>query len=148
MKNIKVALVVALQFPGSVVAENLDPIDLYENRCVDKDDGSFSIQRCIDAARQKWEEQIPKAYKALEKSKRPQDDSFVRAFDSSARIQIKASQAAWEAYKEKAIEECDMMYDRIEGFIFFPMRAGCKRDIVKNRVVALRRFKSLIETGM
>jgi uncharacterized protein YecT (DUF1311 family) len=109
------------------------PIDKFLDSCMEKDYSTAGMVKCITEATKMWDAELNKYYKLLMK----------KLDDVSAKT-LKESELKWIEYKEKEIDNIAMIYAKLDGTMYIPMRASAIMELTKTRALQLADYYELI----
>ncbi len=121
-------LLLSLLLPTIVCAQETQkhPIDTALEICTDNNPHTGGMVNCINIAYKKWDQELNKNYQTLMSKLKP-----------SGKQLLKSAQLSWITYRDKEFKLIDSIYDDIPGTMYIPMRSDEKRQIVKQRALAL-----------
>ena len=110
-----------------------DPLAAADAACLDKAQSTADMTNCENASYKRWDAELNRVYGELKKK-----------LDDSGRQALKESQQKWLEFRNAELKTVGAVYDRLEGTMYIPMRAGAVRDIVKTRAIDLRGYLELL----
>lgn len=111
------------------------PIDIELEKClsINSNMTTAGMTRCADAAYDRWDKELNRVYKEL-----------TSKLDEEGKNNLKQSQLAWIKYRDLEFKNIDMIYKNLQGTMYIPMRVNNRIGIVKNRVIELSGYLSLM----
>ena len=115
--------------------ENLHPIEVKMNNCIDKNPSTHGVTGCLDTAYTEWDAELNKFYKLL-----------TGIVDPTQKNALRDAERAWLAYRDKEFALLELLYKSKEGTMFQPMLMYDKVTVVKKRALELEdHYKLLTE---
>lgn len=109
------------------------PIDSYLDSCMEVDPSTFGMVNCIESAIQKWDDELNKYYKLL-----------VGALDEESVKILKSSETEWIEFKKKEMANIEMIYSKLEGTMYIPMKYYAKLEIIRIRAMQISEYYRLV----
>jgi uncharacterized protein YecT (DUF1311 family) len=106
-----------------------EDIDVDYQKCVLQDSSCTNVSGCAFIAYDKWEKKMNNTYDALLRELKKEEDKTA----------LKASQAAWLAYRSATFASYDKMFN-IPGDKWCRLRHEDRIDIVRTRTLQLRTY--------
>ena len=101
--------------------------------CLDRAASTADMANCENASYRRWDAEMNRIY------------AHLRArLDADGQQALKESQQKWLAVRDAELKTVGAVFDRLEGTMYIPMRAGAVRDLVKARTSDLRGYLSLL----
>lgn len=108
--------------------ENIHPIDIAQRNCLDKNDTTVGMNKCVYQAMDAWSLEIEK-YLALLKNITTEGDYK----------KITEAQKDWEVFKESEFEAIGLIMEK-QGTMFQNSTVGLKAALIKERALNLKEF--------
>lgn len=108
--------------------KNIHPIDIAQQNCLDKNDTTVGMNKCVYQAMDAWSLEIEK-YLALLKNITTEGDYK----------KITEAQKDWEVFKESEFEAIGLVVEK-QGTMFQNSTVGLKAVLVKERALNLKEF--------
>lgn len=118
---------------SSFTQEIKHPIDSYLDSCMEVDPSTFGMVNCIESAIQKWDDELNKYYKLL-----------VGALDEESVKILKSSETEWIEFKKKEMANIEMIYSKLEGTMYIPMKYFAKLEIIRTRAMQISEYYRLV----
>ena len=109
------------------------PIDSYLDSCMEVDPSTFGMVNCIESAIQKWDDELNKYYKLL-----------VGVLDEESVKILKSSETEWIEFKKKEMANIEMIYSKLEGTMYIPMKYYAKLEIIRTRAMQISEYYRLV----
>lgn len=109
------------------------PIDSSLDSCMEVDPSTFGMVNCIESAIQKWDDELNKYYKLL-----------VGALDEESVKILKSSETEWIEFKKKEMANIEMIYSKLEGTMYIPMKYYAKLEIIRTRAMQISEYYRLV----
>ncbi|MBN1632667.1 MAG: DUF1311 domain-containing protein [Ignavibacteria bacterium] len=109
------------------------PIDAYLDSCIDRNPSTFSMVNCIESAIQRWDDELNRFYKLL-----------TGVLDEESAKILKSAEIEWIKYKEKEMANIEMIYSRLEGTMYIPMKYYAKLEVIRTRALQIADYYRLI----
>jgi len=115
--------------------ENLHPIEVKMNNCIDKNPSTAGVTGCLDTAYTEWDAELNKFYKLL-----------TGIINTTQKTALRNAERAWLEYRDKEFALLELLYQTKEGSMFQPMLMYDKVTVVKKRALELEdHYKLLTE---
>lgn len=108
--------------------ENIHPIDIAQRNCLDKNDTTVGMNKCVYQAMDAWSLEIEK-YLALLKNITTEGDYK----------KITEAQKDWEIFKESEFEAIGLIMEK-QGTMFQNSTVSLKAALIKERALNLKEF--------
>jgi len=119
---------IILLFSSALFAEDKHPIDIEEEKCLNKDLTTAGMANCSYEAREKWDKELNRYYKLL-----------FTVLNEQKKAKLKESQLAWIKFRDLEFENIENMYPQ-DASMYIPIRQSDKSDIVKQRALQLKAY--------
>ena len=126
-------LIFFILIPIRVNSQDSNPIEKELTDCMDKNPSTMGVLDCIDAAYQKWDDELNIYYKKL-----------MEILDEEGKTSLKNAQKKWIEFRDLEFKNIQNIYSFKEGTMYLPMQALDKMDIVKRRALELKDFFELL----
>lgn len=124
--------ILLLIFITNIAFAQEHPIDEFEQQCMEKDYSTAGMVNCTYAARQKWDEDLNKYYKLLQKKLNPEQ-----------KIKLRDAQRAWIKFRDAEFENINSFYGELDGTMWFNISATDRMVIVKQRALDLKVYYNM-----
>lgn len=124
-------LIISVSFSYSQEVKH--PIDAYLDSCIEKDPSTFGMVNCIESAIQKWDDELNRYYKYL-----------VGVLDEESVEILKSAELEWIKYKRKEMANIEMIYSKLEGTMYIPMKYYAKLEVIRSRAMQIADYYRLI----
>ena len=113
-----------------------NPIDISETKCLNKKDiANAEMRNCTLKASESWDKELNKYYNLL-KSKLPQESFEI----------LQESQKQWLKYRDQEyLFISNLYYEVKEGTIWYLIADNKKKEIVKERAIALQQYYEMLD---
>jgi uncharacterized protein YecT (DUF1311 family) len=109
------------------------PIDSYLDSCIETDPSTFGMVNCIESAIQKWDDELNKYYKLI-----------LSVLDEESAKILKSSEIEWIKFKDKEMDNIEMIYSKLDGTMYIPMKFYAKLEIIRSRAMQIADYYRLI----
>lgn len=135
MVSILLGVVLFFVRTGAAVENQVtDPIDKFLAECESKDPSTLGQNRCIEQAEKMWDKELNKVYADLMDRLKPKERQL-----------LKQSQLLWIKHRDSERELLDGVYSYLSGTMYQPWHAFDSMNLVKSRVLLLRKHLELIK---
>lgn len=119
----------------SAAVENqvTDPIDKFLAECEKKDPSTHGQNRCFEQAEKMWDKELNNVYADLMDGLKPKERQLLRQ-----------SQLLWIKHRDSEGKLLDGVYSYLSGTMYQPWHAFDSMNMVKSRVLLLRKYLELI----
>lgn len=128
-------LLVLLAAPGVRAQDErkAGALEAADATCLDRARSTADMANCENASYRRWDAEMNRVYAQLR-----------ARLDADGQQVLKESQQKWLAFRDAELKTVGAVFDRLEGTMYIPMRAGAARDLVKARTTDLRGYLSLL----
>jgi len=116
-------------------SEKRHAIDIKLYDCLDKEENftTTGMLECTQKAYEDWDKELNFVYKKL-RAKLTDDEKSA----------LKKAQLEWIKFRDLEFINIDLIYDKLQGTIYIPMRLNEKVEIIKNRTLQLQAYLQLL----
>jgi uncharacterized protein YecT (DUF1311 family) len=144
MKNARWIFVAALILAPSLAAhpqeaagERRHRIDRELAACQAKDPSTAGMIECSTKARKQWDAEMNAAYREV-----------LRYLDATGQRDMRASQRAWLAFRDKEYKAISGVHSRLQGTLWIPVQAGRATAVTRERALTLRSYEASLKEEM
>ncbi|SHK49921.1 lysozyme inhibitor LprI family protein [Thermocrinis minervae] len=101
------------------------PIDVWLEKCIEKDSSTAEMINCSNKAYEMWDKELNRVYQELMKKLSPEEKEL-----------LKESQRQWLKFRDAEFRFINQIYG-YEGGFYHTQRIGSKIDLVRERVLHL-----------
>ena len=112
----------------------MDPIDIEYKECLSKDTSTSNLYICAFETYAKWDKQMDREYKKLQKK-------IKREKDKKALVQ---AQNAWVSFRDFEFKSYDNMFNQ-PGYNWVLQRANGRIDLVRARTMQLKAYNDAFD---
>lgn len=117
-----------------VLSQNKSAIDLSLGKCLDKNPTTAGNLKCIDTAYKNWGKELNKYYKLL-----------LKKLNKNEQQKLKKSQLNWIKFRDLEFVVIGSIYAKMQGTMFIPMEAYDRMQIIKDRVLEIKKYYELFD---
>ncbi len=113
------------------------PIDVRSEACHDKAENqtTMGMTKCEQIAAEEWDAELNKVYKML-----------MGILGKGEKEKLKASQLKWIEYRDRELDFSGTLYKNLQGTMWITAAAGRRRELIRERVLALKDYYDTIST--
>ena len=127
-------LLVLLAAPGVRAQDRkAGALEAADAACLERADSTADMANCENASYRRWDAEMNRVYAQLR-----------AGLDAHGQQALKESQQKWLAFRDAELKTLGAVFDRLEGTMYIPMRAGAVRDLVKGRTAELSGYLALL----
>ena len=110
------------------------PIDVWFANCVAQDDSTAGQRNCYGNAYGLWDKELNLQYKNL-----------MKRLDANGQKVLKASQASWLKFRDAESKLSDLIVNSREGTMWLIVGDSYRMELVKKRVLELKRCREILD---
>lgn len=133
---LSVLLLALTVFVPAQAREKTHLIDLTTESCLDNNQSTAGMMKCLTRAEEDWDAELNRVYKALQQQLKP-----------AGQDALKQAQRTWITQRDQEFELISAIHGQMEGTMWLPVMAGKRADVVKARTLALQDYLDLLQQG-
>lgn len=102
--------------------------------CQEKAPSTAGMVSCDSRARKQWDAEMNAAYRAV-----------LRYLDATGQRDMRASQRAWLAFRDKEYKTITSVHNRLRGTLWVPIQASRLTELTRARALTLRSYEASLK---
>jgi uncharacterized protein YecT (DUF1311 family) len=136
MRRLLFTLMILLLSMNAQAKENLHPIDVNTEHCVENNASTSGMVACYSEAAEVWDLELNRVYKQLQGKLKPK-----------AQDALKQAQRAWMAQRDKEFDLINAIHAQLDGTMWIPVMMEKRVNVVKARTLVLQSYVDVLKEG-